>query len=463
MKWKESSKIIKEAWGESIAADDTGYYKPLIEEAIKNKKLFLKAAKKFGTPLYILDEKILEKKALYFMNTFRKQIPASEYFYALKSNDLPYLVKRLGSYGYYADVAGIFELQLALKLGFKKIIFTGPGKSLEELNLAIKNNDKVIVNIDNTDELDRIVRLIRNKRKQVNISIRINPDSLIMKTWSKFGVDLMDLKKTILKVTQNKKLILVGLHFHSSWNETPERYCRNIKLIGNYLKKHFTGKDLASLEFLDIGGGIYPEDQSTLTKFSHRYALQELIEERTEKSFNFDISQFYLDETDELSKFAKKISEYVRKYILTFKKNLKICFEPGRYISNNSTHVLLTVIAEKNKNVITDGGMNLIGGLDFYNYLYSPIINLSKPALSTKKKIIYGSLCKADDLWGYSYFGTDCKKGDMLIVLMQGSYTFSRAWRFLKETAPYIIIKKNKLILAKQKEKFNERYSGCKF
>jgi len=456
MKWSEASKIIKEAWEEEIEIDDGSYYKEHIKRALGKKELFLESIKKFKTPQYILDENELRREALHFIKTFRKYIPNSEFFYAFKSNDLPYLANKLKLLGYNADVAGLFELKLALKLGFEKIIFTGPGKSDEELKLAIENRGRVIINIDNMDELDRVVELVEDGK--VRVSIRINPDSAVMKNWSKFGVGLNDLKKTIDKARNEKNIELIGLHFHSSWNDTPGRYCENIKLIGNFLKE-----DIKDFEFLDIGGGIYPEDQATLTKFSHKYVLKEVISEVLDKNIDFDISKFSVDDVDSLEKFGKEISSCLEKYIFRFNKNIKIYFEPGRYVSNNSTHILLRVIAEKGNNVIVDGGMNLIGGLDFSSYLFSPIVNLSNPSFNLKKKIIYGSLCKADDLWGYSYFGEDVKKGDVLAVLNQGSYNFSRAWRFLKETAPYIVISNGKLILAKEKEKFSDRYSGCKF
>lgn len=460
MKWQQASKIIKKAWEEKIEIDDGSYYKNIVKEIIGKRDLFLESADKFGTPQYILDEDVLKEKALFFKNTFKKYIPNSDFFYAFKSNDLPYLVNKLRLLGYGADVAGLFELKLALKVGFNKIIFTGPGKSIEELKLAIKNRDKVIINIDNEDELKNILNIIKNNKikNKLKISLRINTNDKIMQGWSKFGIKLKDLKKIINKIKNNNKIDLTGLHFHSSWNDSPDRYCKNIKLIGDFLKNN-----LAEFEFLDIGGGIYPEDQATLTKFSHRYMLKEIIAEQQDKEIDFDFSKFSIDDVNSLDEFGKEILEYLEKYIFRFNKNIKIYFEPGRYISNNSTHILLKVIAEKGNNVIVDGGMNLIGGLDFSQYLFSPIVNISNPSLSLKKKIIYGSLCKADDLWGYSFFGNDCNKDDLLIVLMQGSYTFSRAWRLIKENAPYVVIKNNKLILTKEKEKFEERYSGCKF
>ncbi|MBW2975469.1 hypothetical protein KY366_07145, partial [Candidatus Woesearchaeota archaeon] len=249
MRWEEAAEALKKAWEEKTETDDGSYYRPIIEDVIRRRDLFLKSGERFGTPQYILDENVLEEKALSFIGTFRKYIPYSEFFYALKSNDLPYLVKKVKSLGYNADVAGLFELELALKLGFEKIIFTGPGKSDEELRLAIGHKDRVIINVDNEDELERITGLV--KEGKVRVSIRVNPNPGVMGNWSKFGVDLPNLKEAIRKARESHKVDLAGLHFHSSWNDTPHRYCQNIKLIGEFLKEGLSG-----FEFLDIGGGI---------------------------------------------------------------------------------------------------------------------------------------------------------------------------------------------------------------
>lgn len=454
MKWQEASEIIKKAWDEMIETDDGSYYKEHIKRALGKSNLFLESIKRFGSPQYILDEAELGEKATFFINTFRKYVPNSEFFYAFKSNDLPYLVKVLKYAGYNADVGSLFELQLALKLGFEKIIFTSPGKSIEELKLAIANN--VIINIDNEDELERIEGL----GSAVRVSLRINSDEKIMQGWSKFGIKLENLKRVISGI---KNLKLVGLHFHCSWNATPERYCENIKLIGTYLKNNFSPEFLSKLEFLDIGGGIYPEDQATLMKFSYKADLVEMIGEFSDRRTEFDPYKFYIEKVDSLEEFGKEISACLEEYIFNLNKDIRIYFEPGRYLNTNSTAILVKVIAKKENSVIVDGGINLIGGMDFAEYMFSPIINLSDPSFNLKRKIIYGPLCTPNDLWGYSYFGGDISNGDVLAVLQQGSYNFSRAWRFLKETAPYVVIKDGELILAKEREKFEERYFGCRF
>ncbi len=464
MKWEEIAPIIKKMWGKRPARDDGTYFKPHLQKALGSKDMFFKAAEKFGTPLYILDESQLRKQASFFINAFRKYLPKSEFFYAFKSNDLPYLINVLKDEGFNADVGSLFELQLAIKLNFKNIIFTSPGKSIEELELAIANWDSVIVNVDNEDELDALIELAEKDRaeKRLKISIRVNPDSELMQRWSKFGIKLEHIKRIVEKI-KNKNLDLIGFHFHCSWNDTPERYCKNIKNIGIYLKNNFSNDFLSALKFLDLGGGFYPPDQATLLKDSLKADIAGFLSDELNKEIDFDPYLFSIEKVDPLDKFGREISDYLKKYIFSLNNNISIFFEPGRYTNINSTCILLKVIAEKENSVVVDGGINLIGGMDFAEYMFSPIINLSDPSFNLKRKIIYGPLCTPNDLWGYSYFGGNIRKGDILAVLHQGSYNFSRAWRFLKEIAPYAVIKDGKLILAKEKETFSDRYSGCKF
>ena len=59
----------------------------------------------------------------------------------------------------HAEVSSFFELKLALKLKAKKIIFNGPGKTKKELNLAISNSDKVLINVDSLGELKEIIKI----------------------------------------------------------------------------------------------------------------------------------------------------------------------------------------------------------------------------------------------------------------------------------------------------------------
>jgi len=428
--------VIKEVL-EDEESDDSSVFHKYIKKLDKD-KLF-ESALKYETPQYILDISELRNRAKFFIKTFREKIPNSEFFYAFKCNDLPILIKNLKKEGFNADVASLFELKLALKLGFKKIIFSGPGKSVDELKLAIKND--VIINIDNFDEFERLKSL----GKKCKVSVRVNTDNKITKTWSKFGVDISNLGK-LIKEIKKSKLKLVGLHFHCSWNVNSERYVKNIKIISPYLE---------DIEFLDIGGGFFPEGIATLNKFSYKSEMVRMLSDYGVK-VKFNENNFTMDKVDSLKKFADDISQ-------ALKKDIKIYFEPGRFISTHSTSILVKVVAVKKDCVIVDGGINLVGDFRFEEYSYVPIVNLSSFSLKFNKKTIYGPLCDPSDLWGYSYYGNGIKKGDVLCVLHQGAYTFSCAWRFIKPIAKYVVIDGKRIFIGKKEESFSERYSGCMF
>lgn len=161
---------------------------------------------------------------------------------------------------------------------------------------------------------------------------------------------------------------------------------------------------------------------------------------------------------------AGKYPLLLKNTFLPLTQKIKIYFEPGRFISMHSTTILTKVISIKNNDAIVDGGANLVGDFRFSEYSFAPIVNLNVPSLILSKKTIYGPLCHPSDLWGYSFFGKNIKKGDIIAVLNQGDYTFSYASRFIKPAAQYIILtEENKFVVGKEKEKFEERYFGCKF
>jgi diaminopimelate decarboxylase len=85
--------------------------------------------------------------------------------------------------------------------------------------------------------------------------------------------------------------------------------------------------------------------------------------------------------------------------------------------------------------IIADAGVNLIGW-EGLRYDYEPIINLSDFSTTEKDCRVYGNLCMADDIWGYSCFAKKIRVGDLLVMPYQGAYTFSLAQNFIKPIPP---------------------------
>jgi diaminopimelate decarboxylase len=433
------------------------YFHNFLNKVLDKKDIILKSVEKYGTPQYILDEKELRKRAISFKNSFQSNISNVEFFYAFKCNDLPYLARILKEEGFNADVASILELKLALKLGFEKIILSGPGKSKEELELAVDND--VMINIDNLDELERVIGI----KKKVRVCFRVDSDSEIGGNWSKFGIKLGDLKKAMDLARMAGCIEVAGIHFHCSYNRTPEKYVENLKLIGDYIKQNFLEEDLSDLSFIDIGGGFYPEGEGILFSESIKGRLIDLIEEHSDVKTEFNSEKIYRDEPVDLKVFSEEIAKQLKaiKENDPRLKNVKLILEPGRYITSHSTSIIFKVMSKKPNGVVVDGGMNLTGDFRFLTD-FLPILNISKPSLKMKKCTVFGSLCDPSDIWGYSVFGEGCEKEDILVLLHQGAYTFSGAWRFIKPGAPYVVIDKNNdLKLVKKEETFEDRYSGC--
>ncbi|MGE5343650.1 MAG: diaminopimelate decarboxylase family protein [Candidatus Omnitrophota bacterium] len=460
---KELETILQEP----ISNDDSNVFEPALQSL--NHETLLESARRFGTPQYLLDQDALTTRALFFAETMRRYLPRSEFFYAFKCNDLPFLINALKETGFHADVAGMFELQLALRLGFERIVFNGPGKSVEELKLSVKEKDRVIVNIDNFDELLRLRAIAEEEQVTVNVGLRLNSDSLTQGEWSKFGFELDEVRRAVEQIGETPYLEWAGLHFHCSWNKTPQKYLDNIAYIATYLKRHFSENQLKQLRFFDIGGGFYPESQAIINKIQDKGILLDTLGARCGNKKDiyarsgFDPYGFSVIPVEPLETFAHAISTAINEHIRSLNPDIDIYVEPGRFIATFATSMLLGVTAVKKNCVIVDGGIHMLGDYKFSEYSFAPIVNMTRPSTRMRRTLIYGPLCDPNDLWGYSYYGDDIQKGDILAVLYQGAYTFSTAWRFIKANPRYIAVSKNRFVIAKEAETFNDRYGNCNF
>lgn len=387
-----------------------------VSDFFDRKHIFLTAAEKFGSPLYILEVDILKNRAAAFKRAFETALPKTAFYFAMKSNNLPHISRILLKQGFGLDVSSGLELETALNLKAEDIIFSGPGKTDPELEKAVDHNDCVTLLIDSPGELRRLKSILSARKKNLNIGVRLNcnPEGL----WRKFGISLEELKPFYDEVKNFPYLNFSGLQFHSSWNLFPDRQVDFIGILGNLLKQ-MPQDFLKSIKFIDIGGGYWPpQGEWTLSDT----ALSHLKEPAAPIEF-----------------FAQQIAAAVKKHIFPL-VDCKICFEPGRWICNDAMHLLFQVIDQKAKDlVITDAGTNTIGWERFETD-YFPVLNLTRSAMTEKPCHILGSLCTPHDVWGYAYFGEDIREKDMLMIPTQGAYTYSLRQQFIKPLPKVVVL-----------------------
>ena len=380
---------------------------------------FLSMMKKTKTPFYCYSINEFENNFKKFEKSTRSLKPLI--CYALKANFNSQIVSRLAKLGCGADVVSIGELKIALKNGIepKKIVFSGVGKTAEEIKFALKKNI-LQINIESYEELVEVNEIAGNMGKNnINISIRVNPDVdanthdkiSTGRGEDKFGISIEKTKEIILSKAKFKNINVNGLAVHIGSQIT------NLKPFKNAFSKIrklilFLNSMSIKIKNLDLGGGI-----------------------GINYSFNNQIN----------------LDEYVKLIEKNFKIfNVNIIFEPGRSIIGSSGILISKVIrikhGQKKKFVIIDAGMNDLIRPSLYN-AYHLIVPVS---LKTKRLSLYdfvGPICESSDVFGKDRKINELSPGDLVAICSTGAYGSSMASNYnCRKPANELFVKGSKII-----------------
>ena len=386
-------------------------------------------AKKFKTPFYCYSKseiiekfKIFEKKFKYSNTTI---------CYAVKANPNIAILKILSKLGAGAEVVSEGELKRSLKAGIspKKIVFSGVGKSAEEIKFAIEKNI-LQINVESEEELKLIEGIAKKLKKKVNIGIRINPN-IDAKTHKKittgreedkFGLDIITAEKIFKNYSFNSNIIVNGLSVHigsqiMSLNPFKKVFIKIKKLI----KK--INKEKKIIKTLDLGGGIG-------------------INYKNEKIINFD-------------DYAKIILNVLNDL------NCKLILEPGRILVAKAgilvTKVLYTKKNKKNNFLIINAGMNDLLRPALYD-AYHEIENIKKNKGKKIKYTIVGPICETADTFGKNIQLSKVKTNDILFFKNAGAYgsSMSSSYNSRPIIMELIVYKKKLSIIRKIETVMNQ-------
>lgn len=400
---------------------------------VKNNKLFLngldlkKIAKKRQTPFYIYSaDQIIENVKL-VQSSLIKSNPLI--CYAVKANSNIEIIKKLKKNNIGADVVSIGELRLALKAGVnpKKIVFSGVGKTDEEIKFAIQKGI-LSINAESINEISVINKIAKRLNKIAQIGIRINPD-IKAKTnkkiatgtkINKFGVSVNEFLNVINSKNdfKNIKIHLLSVHIGSQIKDVSS-YKKVLTLISNLLIK--LKKINHKINFIDLGGGM------GIPYF------------RNDKKFNF-------------KKFGNEIAKFYKK------EKIKIIFEIGRFLTGNSGLIVSKVIyVKKTKDryfIIIDAGMNDMARSAIYEAFHE-ILPIEKSKKKFNKKIEFvGPICESSDTFGIYKNYSIIKEGDFVCITNCGAYgrTLSSNYN-MRPLIEEIIIDKKRIKTVRKRQK----------
>lgn len=360
-------------------------------------------ARRFGSPAYVYD--LAQVRASYSL--LRAAIPEiAGIAYSLKANPHPALVQELGRLGCALEVSSVGELAVASASG-ESLIFTGPGKSDLDLEMAIR--DACVISVESPAELARVAatagRLGLDARR-VQVILRINPDSGIrlsgmsMSGETQFGFSAVHHRAWKLELARTGVSAL-GYHIYGGSNMP------GVAGLVNYFRSAAEciaavnrGLEL-DIQLLDLGGGFPAPYAGPGTND----ALDGL---REELEILFTSSLFGGGS-----------------------KKPRIIVESGRYLAATCGTLLATVrdvkrSASGTRFVVLDAGVNHLGGMAALRRIPPVIavpVALSNDGSPDCPARLVGPLCTPLDVLNlHAMLPDQLSVGDMVAIPNVGSY-----------------------------------------
>ena len=381
-------------------------------------------AKKFGTPAYCYSLNKLKLNIRNFKKYFISINPLL--CFSVKSNSNFQILKEINKMGMGADVVSKGELIMALKTGIspKKIVFSGVGKTFDELKFAIEKNI-LLINSESESEINQIEKISKIKNKKIDIGVRLNPniDSKTLKKIStgkkedKFGLTEINFLKAINKFKNSKYLNIRCLSVHIGSQITDHKpYAKMLKVIGSVIKK-----SNHNFDFVDLGGGMGIKYNKETKKLDYK-------------------------------KYNSIIKNFLNKY------RTKIIFEPGRSIIGDTALLLTRVLYIKKTSkinfVILDAAMNDLMRPALYGSRHEIMASIKSKKMIRKKHEFVGPICETTDKFlSVPKFQT-LREKDILAICDVGAYGMVLSSNYNLRTKPSEILinqSSSKIITKRQK------------
>ena len=350
-------------------------------------------AEQVGTPLYVYSETRLRDNFRAFLEPLAGLRPLV--CYAVKANPNISVIRALGDCGAGADVTSAGEMERALKAGIPphKIIFSGVGKTRDEIATALKTGIYQL-NAESIPEMRVISEVAHQLGVAAPLALRVNPD-VVAKTHykiatgemgTKFGIDAAQLDEAMALTHSLPGLDLKGFLVHigshlSDYEDFRAAYSKLAEMV-----RYWRGQGFA-ITRLDLGGGVgIPYDGEMQAPFAD---------------------------------YAKVVHETVGDL------GCELAFEPGRRLVGDAGALVAQVIYDKRgasrRFLIIDAGMNDLVRPAMYEARHS-IMPVRESMQEAEAADVVGPVCETSDLFGLSYMLPDVGAGDLVAILQSGAY-----------------------------------------
>jgi len=388
-------------------------------------------AKKYGTPLYLMDEDRIRNNCKVYVNAMNKYFDGNaKPLYASKAASFKKIYEIVNEEGMGIDIVSVGEMYTALKAGMslENAYFHSNNKTDEDIEFAIKNNIGYFV-VDNAEKLAVIDKYAKINNIRQKILLRLTPgiDTHTYeavntgKVDSKFGTAIETGQAEIITkhALMFKNVDLAGFHCHiGSQVFDSDTFIRGSEIMLNFIADMKVKLGYEARE-LSLGGG-----------YGVRYVESDPV-------INIDDN-------------IKTVSEVVKKKCAElFLKIPKILMEPGRSIVADAGMTLYTVGTVKMipgyKNYVSiDGGMTDNPRFALYGSIYTVLVANRIMEEKNFECSVVGRCCESGDIIQENVKMPKPVRGDIVAVCTTGAYNYSMASNYNRLPKPPVVMIKNK-------------------
>jgi diaminopimelate decarboxylase len=390
-------------------------------------------AQQAGTPCYVYSAQAILSNYRAYDEAFGAQ--AHTVCYAVKANSNLAILSLLARAGAGFDIVSGGELFRVLKAGGdpKKIVFSGVGKTVPEIDAALKAGIFVF-NCESEPELSLIDALAHRYGIQARVAMRVNPDvdaatHAYISTGRlahKFGIDIADAEAVYERACQHENLLMEGVSCHIGsqlMNPAPvmEAVDRVLNLIDRLRMKGF------DIRHADLGGGLgiaYKPEDST-----------------------------------------PAICGFIREMCARLKdRGLHAMIEPGRSIVGAAGALLSRVLYRKttgDKNfVVIDAAMNDLIRPALYS-AYHEILPVRETNAPTSKVDVVGPVCETGDFLARDRELPEVMPGDTVAICTAGAYGFVQSSNYnSRPRAAEVLVEEDSWRVIRKRETYEDLVRG---
>jgi diaminopimelate decarboxylase len=359
-----------------------------------------KLAKQHGTPLYVYSSAMIRQRYDVFDAAFRDQ--PHTICYSVKANSNLTILRMLAKKGCGFDVVSGGELERVLaadRKAAKKVVFSGVGKTREELAAALKAGI-MLFNVESESELSALAECAGRLRKTAPVALRVNPD-VAAETHPyistglrkhKFGVPIHEARALYGKASGTPYLKVTGVSVHiGSQIRDVAPFGDAMARVGDLVRE--LRDDGHRIEFIDAGGGLG-------IAYDKPNAL----------AFSADVAAY-----------ARALATPLRGL------GVQLLLEPGRSIIGPAGVLLTSVIYRKENDgkrfLVVDAAMNDLIRPALYG-AHHEIVPVVQGASSSESEVtdIVGPVCETGDFFARDRELPVVAEGDRLAILDAGAY-----------------------------------------